>query len=344
MLSPARLKRALALVFLAALFSAGVADATPQRAALGFSVPTANPNSITAGAPASVSVTVRISPLPTRVWLERLTSPSATNGTVITNLAGRDGVYSAQIQFNEASAGTIFLQVAAAIQALGTLARTNVQTFRSRVFSVRVMPGQRGGGTSLGTSGSSRGLSTGEKVGIGVGAAVGAALAADWWKQHKQHVTNPEAGQSLQKNGLTLRCPPDWQLNSAVPEGGPINLNTFNSQYLTGGIIPAGGADIDIAYFSTPGGSVQEIMALDLEDAEEEAIDPRGFRVGGMNGKRVSYTDAYTPNLVYKTVAVYVPVKAGLYKFYLTYRKGDPQEAQYISDYERILQSVQFSR
>jgi len=273
-----------------------------------------------------------------------LSSPDATSGTAITNLGGRDGVYSAQVQFNEPSAGTIFLQVAAAFQAPGTLARTNVQTPRSRVFSVRVVPGQQHGGTKTGPSGSSGGLSSGEKTGIGAGIAVGAAIAAEWWKQHHEHATDPEAGQTLQRNGLTLRCPPDWQLNPAVPEGGPINLNTFKSQYLSGGIIPAGGADIDIAYLPNPSGTVQQIMAVDLEDAEEQGIDPRGFSVGGANGKRVSYTDTYTSGLVYRTTAVYVPGGAGLYKFYLTYHKGDPQEAQFISDFEQVLKSVRFSR
>src|SRR5207249_8266684 len=95
------------------------------------------------------------------------------------------------------------------------------------------------------------GISTGEAVGIGA-AIAGAAIAADWWKHHHDHATNPQPGRNLQKNGLTLRYSPDWHLNPAVPEGGPISLNTFNSQYLQGGIIPAGGADIDVAYLPSP--------------------------------------------------------------------------------------------
>jgi hypothetical protein len=332
MLWPTRVKGALAPLFLTAFFSAGIAHSSPQVAAVAFSLPTANPNTITAGAPASVSVMVRVFGRPSRVWLERLSSPNATSGTVITNLAGRDGVYSAQIQFNEPSAGTIFLQVAAVFPAAGELAHANVQPLRSQVISVRVVARSSGG------------PSPGEIAAIGGAPAVVPAVVRDWPNQHHLHVPNPDAGQTLQRSGLTFRFPPDWQLNPAVPEGGPISLNTFNSQYLQGGIIPAGGADIDIAYFPGPSGSVQQIMAEDLADAEEEAIDPRGFLVGGTNGRRVSYTDTYTPNLVYKTIAVYVPAGAGLYKFYLTYHKGDPQEAQFIADYERILQSVRFSR
>lgn len=205
---------------------------------------------------------------------------------------------------------------------------------------MQVLPGRRGPTPS----GSRGGISTGEAIGIGAGVAVGTALVAEWWKHHHEHASNQEAGQTLQRNGLTLRCPPDWQPNPAVPEGGPISLNTFNSQYLRGGIIPSGGADIDISYLPSPNLSLQQIMAMDLEDAEDQFMDPNRYRVAGDNGTRISYTDTYTPGLAYRSVVVYVPRGAGLYKFFLTYHKGDSHEAQFIADFENILKSVRFAQ
>lgn len=108
--------------------------------------------------------------------------------------------------------------------------------------------------------------------------------------------------------------------------------------------MPLGGAEIDISYLVNPSGSVQKIMTSDLEGSEEQSIDPRPFRIGGANATRATYTDAFAPGLVYRTVIVYVPRGAGLYKFFLTYHKGDPQEAQFKSDFDQILKSVHFTQ
>src|SRR5947207_2648654 len=191
------LKSAVVLFLFAVSFSSA-ARSKPAPATADLSVPMANPNIITAGTPATVTVTVRISAAPRRVWLERVSFPNAASGASIASLGGRDDVYSARVQFNEPSPGTIFLQVAAAFPMAATLERTNAQTLRSRVFTVRVLPGQPGGRSS-GPSGG--GISTGEAVGIGA-AIAGAAIAADWWKHHHDHATNPQPGRNLQKNGL----------------------------------------------------------------------------------------------------------------------------------------------
>jgi hypothetical protein len=324
---------------LAALCYVGVAQSSSQTPADIFSVPVVNPNVISAGGPAVVTVSVRISGAPARVWLERLSSPNAARGTVIANLRGGDGLYSGQVQFNESSAGTIFLQVAATFSAAGIAMSANVQPPRSRIFTVRVLPRQGGQASSGG------GLSTGEKIGIGVGIAAGAAAAAEWWKNHQQHSGDAQGGQSLQRSGLKLRYPPDWQLNAAVPEEGPISLNNFKSQYSErGGIMPPGGAEIDISYLPGASGSMKQIMTADLEDSEEQTIDQPRFQVGGVKATRASYTDTFAPGLVYRTVVVYVPRGGGLYKFFLTYHKGDPWEAPFVADFEQILKSVHFTQ
>lgn len=341
MRSPARLKGAVFVSFGPLLLVVGLARSSPAASAVAFGLPTANPNVITAGVRSAVMVTVRISGSPSRVWLERLSSPNAPGGVPVANLGGGDGVFSTQVQFNERSPGAILLQVVAGFTTPATLARTNAQTLRSRPFVVRVVQGQQGDGGNHGSSGG--GISTGQAVGIGA-AIAGAAVAVDWWKHHHDHAGDAEAKQTVQKNGLTLRYPSDWQLNSAVPENGPISLNTFNSRYLQGGVIPAGGADIDVAYLPSPNGSLEQIMAVDLEDAEEQSVDRRRFHVAGLDTTTVSYTDTYTPDLIYRNTVAYVPKAGGLYKFFLSYHKGDPQERQYMADFEQILKSVKFAR
>lgn len=322
MLAAATQKRTRILYLFAALFYAGAAPSSPQTIKEAFAVPSANPNVISAGAPASVSVTVRISGAPGEVSLERLSSPDATRGTVIAELRGKDGVYSAQVQFTESSAGTIILQVAAA--------RLNV---RSQIFRVRVLPAQLRGGTVAKPSGA------------GVRISAGAAAAAEFAKHHQEHYTDQQTWESVQRFGLIVRYPSAFKLNTTVPNGGPIALNTFLSQYSEkGGHFPTGGAEVDISYWPKPSGSTQQIMNTDLQESDDQNIDAVPFKVDGTKATRASFTDDFQGRLAHRTIAVYVEHGGGLYKFFLTYHKDDPLGPAFISDFEEILKNVRFSQ
>ena len=187
--------------------------------------------------------------------------------------------------------------------------------------------------------------SGGGHTGAIVGGTAGAAAAGIALYELLHHAHPPESGKSVERLNLTLRYPEDWQLNQRLNlRDDPISLNNFNSSYLRGGIIPVGGADIDVARFPATSSAVSELIASDLSDADEMRIDPHSYRVGGRQGTRVLYSDTYTPSFAYENVAIYVSASDGLYKFFLTYHRGDPHRKGFNEDFEYLLKSVRFQQ
>jgi hypothetical protein len=174
---------------------------------------------------------------------------------------------------------------------------------------------------------------------------IGAAAAGIGIFEALHHAHGSKTGQEVQRLGLSLDYPDDWQLNPRLNlQEDPINFNNFNSSYLRGGIIPKGGADIDIAFFPSVDGPVPQLITSELPDTNEKTIDKHAYHIGGKKGTRVFYTDVYARGFTYKNIAVYVPREYGLYKFFLTYHEGDPHEKAFNEDFEHILKSVRFDR
>jgi hypothetical protein len=185
----------------------------------------------------------------------------------------------------------------------------------------------------------------GSNAGAIAGGAIGAAALGISLFKSLHHAHAPNSGSELERLGLTLRYPEDWQLNPRLNlQEDPINFNNFNSSYLRGGIIPMGGADIDIAYFASVTSPVPELISSELADTNEKQIDDHTYHIGGKKGTRVFYTDVYARGFTYKNIAIYVPREYGLYKFFLTYHEGDPHEKDFNDDFEHILKSVRFQR
>ena len=193
-------------------------------------------------------------------------------------------------------------------------------------------------------SGSETAPSTSEGVGTGGELAAGAAAAAQFSQRHAEHPGN-QAWQSIQRFGLTLSYPPDWQVNRRVSEKGPIALNTFESHYSErGGHFPNHGAKIDVSYLPRPGGPLQQIISADVQGSDDLKSDQLPFAIGGAQAMRASYSDAFQGYLAHQTVAVYVEHGGGLYKFFLTYHKGEALGPEFIKDFEEILKSVRFTQ
>jgi hypothetical protein len=196
-----------------------------------------------------------------------------------------------------------------------------------------------------GSSGSDEGSSSGEQVGTGGGIAAGEAAAVQFAKRHQQHVGDQQGSQNIQRFGLTLSYPPDWQLNTAVPKEGPIALNTFESHYSErGGHFPSRGAEIDVSYLPKPSAPLKQFMTTELHGPDDLKIDQLPFLVGGTEAVRASYTDSFPGYVAQQTVAVYVEHGTGLYKFFLTYHKGEAMGPEFVADFEEILKSVRFSQ
>jgi hypothetical protein len=210
--------------------------------------------------------------------------------------------------------------------------------------------GRTGGTTTTATGeggvapvGNPRVSNSGLNPAVVAATAAAAVGIATFIKLHHSHAEN--SGATVKRLGLSLHYPEDWQLNPRLTlEQDPISFNNFNSSYLGGGIIPLGGADIDIAYFPGVRVTPQMLIASELSDATDKRLEDRPYKINGKNGMRVLYTDRYTRGFTYKNVAVYVPQEDGLYKFFLTYHDGDEKEKDFNDDFEHILKSVHFER
>lgn len=143
-------------------------------------------------------------------------------------------------------------------------------------------------------------------------------------------------------NGVAVHYPPTLEINpQPLALGGPLSLNTFHSAYLEGGIIPVGGAEVDFTRVPLPSQPLPDVIAKELQGTTIESTD--AISISGSSGTRISYTASFTPSLVYKNVAVYVPRGAFLYKFYLTYQAGNPLESQLLTTFQEMLTTVQLS-
>ena len=185
----------------------------------------------------------------------------------------------------------------------------------------------------------------GGHTGAIVGGTVGAAAAGIAVFELLHHAHSPDSGTPVERLKITLRYPEDWQLNPGLnQQDDPISFNNFNNAYLRGGIIPPGGADIDIARFPASSQTVAELIAGELSDADQEKIDSHPYKIGDQQGRRVYYSDTYAPHFTYRNVAIYVATGDALYKFFLTYHQGDPHEKVFNDDFEHVLKSVRFQR
>jgi hypothetical protein len=124
--------------------------------------------------------------------------------------------------------------------------------------------------------------------------------------------------------------------------GGPIALTNFGNAYEKGGLVPTGGAAIDITFVGAEGTSVSDLVQQELADSQNVRTD--SVQVDGISATRAKYDDVFTPELRYSNIAVYVPKGSTIFKFYLSYRAGESQGAEFVNAFQSVLDSVQLGR
>jgi hypothetical protein len=185
------------------------------------------------------------------------------------------------------------------------------------------------------------------EIASGNSIVAGAKAAAEFGVRHQRHVdlANFRTWQSVNRFGMVVQYPPDWQLNPSVPDSGPIALNTFQSHYSErGGHFPNHGAEIDISYMPKPSGSVQQVLSTDLKGSDDLKIEDSPIAIDSTKAVQASYSDSFKGYLTHEVVAVYVEHGTGLYKFFLTYHKGEAWGPGFESDFDNILKSVKFNQ
>lgn len=142
--------------------------------------------------------------------------------------------------------------------------------------------------------------------------------------------------------GLEVIPPRGWMLDQqALDLGGPISLNNFNGAYDRGGLRPPNGAEIDIATVPLPNLTMPQLIERDLAGAI--IVSLAETEVNGRQGFKVSYIVDLLPSIREKNVAVYVPHKQMVYKFFLAYQEGRASEAQLLSTFDSFLATVRFA-
>ena len=278
----------------------------------------ATPNVINAGEAATVTFQASIldrSSQVKQVRLQRLESGGAVDvGTFSGSASGRLSIYQLNLPMQERNPGTIEFQVVADYQppaVLYSFSRSSPPQIRPVQVSVTVQP----------------------------------AAARPTPVVTPPPVIPPTDTRPIsQRNdlGIRIRVPEGWRVDESLQSlRGPLNINTFNSQYVRpGGMVPPNQGSIDITRVRMPA-YPEELISKELEDSAIRSRDDN-FQIAGFTGKKIVFTDSFAPGLSYDNVAVYVPHGDYLYKFFLTYYLDDPEGARFTNNFRQVLDSVEF--
>jgi hypothetical protein len=142
---------------------------------------------------------------------------------------------------------------------------------------------------------------------------------------------------------VVLPGPPiGFTLDSAqLSPAGPVSFNNFGNNYLRGAVIPPNGAEIDGLSVIAPNGSLQSYIS-NVELTGSINVFMQTLTVSAVSCIQAFSQDQFTATLAYDNEAVYCPVGTMLYKFYLSYRDGDPNASGYQSTFQGYLSSVVF--
>jgi hypothetical protein len=150
----------------------------------------------------------------------------------------------------------------------------------------------------------------------------------------------PPDMETRQDLGLQIAVPKGWSADESLRElHGPMNINTFGSQYLHGGFIPAGNASIDVTSVRMPR-NFEDYVRAQLEDSSDQFRQV--IRIAGLPATEVMYTDKFSPGTSYRNTAVFIPRGGRLYKLFLTYNAGDANPSRHEDDFRQVLSSLQF--
>lgn len=147
---------------------------------------------------------------------------------------------------------------------------------------------------------------------------------------------------SLAAMGIEFKIPPFWHIERPAADiGGPLSLDNFRGAYREGGHRPPGGAEVSIAAVAFgPAESLEEIVARDIRGTTLEF--KKSVVVGGLAGIEVAYSFDLAPSFIERHVAVYARRGELLYKFFLSYTRGDPQEKAFVTTFDNLVRSVKF--
>jgi hypothetical protein len=142
----------------------------------------------------------------------------------------------------------------------------------------------------------------------------------------------------IEGRGASVRMPTGWKCNDRLlAAGGPISCTNFTEPYASGGVLPPNGAEIEIT-------SVPRPVTLDSYARDElkgvSDLKLQEAPTGGRSALRATYKDEVAPAISTSNTVYYVAQGNRLYKFYLTYRAGNPRERELIQTLETVVREA----
>ena len=139
-------------------------------------------------------------------------------------------------------------------------------------------------------------------------------------------------------NGVEVAIPKGWHWNQAIAQaGGPLSLTTFD-HWDSGGVPPAGGAEIDITRVPAPR-NLQAYVRHEVEGAE--ADPPSESAIQKMPAVEIAFTDTYG-ELKLSTRALYILHGDKLYKLYLTFHTADAHAVDFAAVLHELARQANF--
>ncbi len=142
--------------------------------------------------------------------------------------------------------------------------------------------------------------------------------------------------QKFYGNGsFSFSYPTAWVIETYAP----FSMNNFKSKYASGGIIPEGGAVIQVVT-STSYGPLQDIMTTQLMSSTNVVTST--VVVGGVTCAKANYQNTYPGGIASRDISIYCKRGTSLWEIFLSYRAVDPAGLAHVSDFNSVLASMKF--
>ena len=116
-------------------------------------------------------------------------------------------------------------------------------------------------------------------------------------------------------------------------------ITNFGGKYATGGVIPTGGAQVNVATTSLSG-PVSDIIDTELMSANNKVLST--VTVDKIACQKAVYEANYAPGASSEDISIYCSRGSTLYKIYLSYGVSDPKGAAHVTDFNMMLDSTKF--
>jgi hypothetical protein len=139
----------------------------------------------------------------------------------------------------------------------------------------------------------------------------------------------------IESKGVSVQVPRGWKCNDRLAAAaGPIACTNFTEPYANGGMLPPGGAEIEITSVPRPP-ALEPYARAELKGVRDLKLQESP--AGGRAAIRSTYADQPAPGVSTQNVVYYVAQGNRLYKFYLTYHAGDARERELIRTLETVV-------